>query len=264
MRNRASTCPQPLLVLLISTIACALVATATTADEKKKPASRSEAAVINGANDGASGDEMPEDEKPAKKRAPKSATKGKAKDDAGKGGKKDDAKKDDAKNDPLAKTDHSGEGRGYDKQAGLSLVPPEGWQRATATQTDRLRFFAPQPEPAQSEPPQSEPSQAAMFVTVTKDDGTDYEKLAAIVKDHLPRLLQGWKLTSEGPLEVEGRPAYFVGSTFRVQNGETQQLQYFLRGDAGNFYTVTFTSDKGSFAKLKKSFQDCAKSIRCD
>lgn len=103
-----------------------------------------------------------------------------------------------------------------------------------------------------------------MFASVTKDDGVAYEDLAATLKEQLPRTLQGWKSTAEGPIELEGRAAYFVASAFRVQNNDTQQLQYFLRGDSANFYTVTFTTDKGSFSKFKKVFQDCAKTIRCD
>ena len=128
-------------------------------------------------------------------------------------------------------------------------MPPEGWQRTPASQNDRLRFFD----------PRDEASQTGMFVTVAKDDAVEYPKFVERIKQALPRIVEGWKLTDEGSVELQGRPAYFVASTFRFQNKDAQQLQYFIRGDVGNFYVVTFTSDKATYSKSKKAFQDCAK-----
>jgi hypothetical protein len=237
----------PLSIGILASLACFVVATfAAGESQAKKPASRALSPTVAAADDDASGEEMPDEDQPVKKRVRKSAAKDKAKDKL--------AVSEDAANDSPAKIDHAGEGRVHDKQAGLSLVPPEGWQRATATQSERLRFFA---------PPQ-EARETGLVVSVSKDDGADLEGLAATLKQHPPRTLPGWKATAEGAVEIEGRSAYFVASSFRVQNLDLQQLQYFLRGDAGNFYTVTFTTDKGSFSKLRKVFQDCAKTVRCD
>ncbi len=196
--------------------------------------------------------DTPDDKKSDKKKTSKKSNKDKS---DKKAAKSTSAKgKSKSSKDKTDKIDHSGDGRVYDKSAGLSLVPPAGWQRATAKQNDRLRFFAPTEEVAQT----------GMFVTVTKDDGVAFDKFVESLKEQMPRILQGWKLTSEGAVELEGRPAYFIASSFQVQDSEPHQLQYFLRGDAGNFYTVTFTTDKGSYSKFKKAFQDCAKTVRCD
>lgn len=129
----------PLLLAMIASLSCVVVTAFAAGEAKpKKAAPRPEASTIADTADDAPGDEMPDDVKPAKKRARKSAAKDKAQDKP--------AVKEETTNRAPAKIDHSGDGRVYDKQAGLSLVPPEGWQRATATQSDRLRFFAPQSE----------------------------------------------------------------------------------------------------------------------
>jgi hypothetical protein len=207
----------------------------------KKSAPRSTPAIK--AADESSDEEMPDEEKPTKKRPAKSA----AKDKAGKS-KKEDAKKE------TTKVDHTGDGRVYEKSIAASIVPPEGWTRGPAAPNTKLSFFA----------PEAAKLHANMNLTVSKDDGIEYEKVVEGIKVELPQVLAGWKLTGRGKAKLQGRPAYYCTSTFRVQDSDAQQLQYFVRGDTGIFYCLTFTADKESFPELKQEFQDCAKTFRCD
>jgi len=150
--------------------------------------------------------------------------------------------------------DHTGPGRVYDAALGISLVPPAGWRRAEPDKSYPLRFFEPKTKKLRAS------------VSVSSSDGNDMplKKMSQVAKLEMPLEIKGWKFVGEGFTKLQGRPAYFVIGTLRLHDVDAQQMQYVLRGDSGKLYTITFSAPKQTFASFRKSFEDCAKSVRCD
>jgi hypothetical protein len=146
---------------------------------------------------------------------------------------------------------HTDPGRFYDKANGFSLVPPAGWTRTDKPAGEYfVLFMAPAP--------------ATGFRTnlnVIAKTTTGNES----VQDTLPKVKKGlaaafkdFKAVDEGKLEINGRKAAFLCSTFTLGNIAVENLQYFIDGGNKKKYTITFTAAQSSFAAARPTFEKCA------
>jgi hypothetical protein len=136
----------------------------------------------------------------------------------------------------------------------MSLVPPSGWRQAAPDKDIPLRFFE----------PKTKKLRASVSVSATDDNDTPLKKMSQVARLEMPLEIKGWKFVGEGFTKLQGRPAYFVIGTLRVHDVDARQMQFVLRGDSGKLYTITCSASKDAFASIRKSFEDCAKTVRCD
>jgi hypothetical protein len=154
---------------------------------------------------------------------------------------------------------HTGEGRVYSAEAGMSMVVPKGWvQKDQGNPKPLFTFVGPAAEGAPN---------VNLRKVAGQGELPPVEQLADAVKKQLAGQFKDWELVEEGAITIDGKKAYTLTSKFSVEaNGQTiklQNVQYYIPS-AKAAYIVTFTALAAKFADHKATFAKAAQSIRVD
>lgn len=152
--------------------------------------------------------------------------------------------------------DHTGEGRIYDKELGISLVPPEGWEKTNPPDRSVKMLYM----------GKAKNGMPCSFNVVIEDDDPDVplESLDKVMKEEMPKILPNWKLIRSGTTTLSGRPAFFSVSTMSYQGVDIKQFQVILRGDQKKRYNVTYSTTLDTYDELERILRNSAKTIRVD
>lgn len=157
---------------------------------------------------------------------------------------------------PTPNTDHSGRGRQYNAEIGLSLVPPQGWTKIAPPTADvSLAYVG--PAVGRFRP-------NVNVVVADEDPDWDLAKAPDLLKQQYTSLFPDWKSLHRGPTTVQGRPAIYMISTVTMQGTPLKQFQLIVRGSGSRCYIVTCTAGASRFAKWETTFGECALSVRVD
>jgi hypothetical protein len=149
---------------------------------------------------------------------------------------------------------HTDAGRDYDKANGFSIVPPDGWKKATPPQGIFMMYMAPEVKDGFT---------TNMNVNV-QPPGDSLDRALPAVKKALAAALQDYKAVDEGKVTINGRPAVYLSGTFTAGGLKLQNLQYMMVGDNKKAYTITFTSLEAGFAAARPTFAKCAMTALTD
>jgi hypothetical protein len=142
------------------------------------------------------------------------------------------------------------------KVDGFSFVPPSGWERSSNLTNMQLRLVYMGPTQRNF--------RANLNLVVDKDTGESFDEVSKQFKEMFPKLLSDWKLVEEAPMEIGGRPAYYVSATYRMAGSTLQNAQFVVRGGNGKAYTLTFTATRDAFEALQPAIATSAMSIRIE
>jgi len=157
-----------------------------------------------------------------------------------------------------SKERHTQEGRVYEQDKGISIIPPEGW-----VNDDKA--------PARFLPASIGPKEDG-FPTLNVASGTvpvDIEQVGAQLKKSLAAEQKKWECAEEGFTEIDNKKAYFISSRFVIERGDQsfpiQNLQFLVPSqDNKKSFVVTFTASADKFEGLHKRFEESAQTIRVD
>lgn len=153
---------------------------------------------------------------------------------------------------------HADAGRAYDKVAGFSFVPAEGWVKSNVPQGCFLAYAAPEA---------TEGLLRNMNAIVQADGPPDASVLPSIllaIKKSMATELEGYKAVDEGKVTINGRPAAYISGTFVMLGKNIQNLQYIILGANKKLYIVTFAGGSTDFATARPLFEKMAMSILTD
>jgi hypothetical protein len=153
---------------------------------------------------------------------------------------------------------HMQEGREYQKDRGISIIPPKGWAKDDKAPARFLPAFI-GPE-------------ADGFATLNVDTAErpeNIEQESAKLKTSLAALQKEWVCIDDGPVEIDNEKAYYLCSRFVFKSGERSipvwNLQYLVPSrDKKRAFVVTFTASAEKFEALRAKFEESAQSIRVD
>jgi hypothetical protein len=164
------------------------------------------------------------------------------------------AEKRPAASSPVTPARHAGKNRVYDAGAGFSIAVPGGYRNAGASGDHFMNFQGP-----------SEGDFAVNFnVTRCFAGPGDIDSSGPRIKSVLTCLLRDYVCLEEGNDRIDGRECYWTSGLFTWGSRRLRNLQYFLRGNNGTVYVITFASPEASFPSYRTIFESTAATARVD
>ncbi len=148
---------------------------------------------------------------------------------------------------------HQGVGRVIDKDRGLSIVFPDGWERKLNASGTAIAAMGPGKGRLAPD----------LKVRIAKQDGIAAEKLAQDFK-MISQIFKEWKLIDESALTIDDKKAYVLCSEISSQGASVKTLSYWIVGRNGRFCELTFTAEASAFERLRKDFEQSALSVHFD
>jgi hypothetical protein len=148
---------------------------------------------------------------------------------------------------------HLGDGRIHDKEAGFSIVFPQGWQRNLNPQGARMGAFGAGKPPLAPD----------LKVIVAKHEGGSAKKLAQDTK-LVSQIFKEWKALSETALTIDGKDAYALETQISLQGVTVKTLTYWIIGSKGSYCQLVFAAEGSVFDRNRKSFEQTALGVQID
>lgn len=131
----------------------------------------------------------------------------------------------------------------YHSPEGYSIKPPPGWVlRPTDLKSGLSSLFV----AGRADTSAATPFTDNLNVVITPTTRSLADNVAE-TKRQYPGLLPHYQLVTDEPTVVNGLPAHLLGATFDDGRGGTLENLQLLIVNAGNEYTVTFTTPAPSF-----------------
>lgn len=152
---------------------------------------------------------------------------------------------------------HRGEGRIYEKEAGISFLPPKDWEQLKDEEGVVLVFRGPESQ-----------GSVTMNVKFQKGPPLSIEKMAPDLRKAAPAGVEKWKRLEDGFTEIDKRKAFYIDGKFILNTVdpplEMKLRQYYLVGRERRVYVATFAVPAAKFDAARKSIEEAAKSFRVD
>ena len=143
--------------------------------------------------------------------------------------------------------------RARNAQHGFSFVPPAGWQVSRDYPTPQIRMLYLGPT--------HRGFRANMNLVVDQDTGESFDQVAQQIKELLSRMTTSWRLAEESQLEINGKKAYYLSATHRMNGQTLRQAQFVVRGGNGKIYVVTYSATDSAFGRLSPAIAQSALTI---
>jgi hypothetical protein len=97
-----------------------------------------------------------------------------------------------------------------------------------------------------------------------RSDGAAIDDAPRRARLRLPWVLSGYRPLEQGETTIDGKRACWLSGSFLWQGHLVRNLQYFIPGQGGAVYIVTFASLADSFARNRPLFESSAATARAD
>jgi hypothetical protein len=104
---------------------------------------------------------------------------------------------------------------------------------------------------------------ANVNLVVEKDNGESFDEISRQVKAAFTTMFSA-KIAEEGRIQIDGKEALYISSTYRPGPLSIKNAQFIIRGGNGKFYITTFTAAADAFDSLGPAIAQSARSIKIE